>query len=82
MLVSVSGADPLNLIGIATPGDRVAALSGNRVLYRDGVPVAVQEGRKTRFLVEMEPAAEWTSRNVLVRRRVPPRIRAYLGRPA
>jgi ATP-dependent Lhr-like helicase len=81
-LVSLSGADPLNLIGIATPGDRVAALSGNRILYRDGVPVAVQEGRKTRFLVEMEPAAEWTSRNVLLRRRVPARIRAYLGRPA
>jgi ATP-dependent Lhr-like helicase len=68
-LVSVSGADPLNLIGIATPGDRVAALAGNRVLYRDGDPVALQEGRTTRFLVEIDPAAEWEARNVLVRRR-------------
>jgi ATP-dependent Lhr-like helicase len=81
-LVSVSGADPLNLIGIATPGDRVPALSGNRVLYRDGDPVALQEGRTTRFLVEIEPAAEWEARNVLVRRRTPSRIRAFVGRPA
>jgi ATP-dependent Lhr-like helicase len=82
VLVSVSGADPLNLIGIATPGDRVAALSGNRVLYRDGVPIAVQESRKIRMLDELPPAAEWEARNVLLRRRIPPRLRSYLGRPA
>ena len=37
-LVSVSGADPLNLAGILTPGPKLAALAGNRVLYRDGIP--------------------------------------------
>ena len=37
---SVSGADPLNLAGILTPGPRLAALTGNRLLYRDGVPTA------------------------------------------
>jgi hypothetical protein len=40
ILVAVSGSDPLNLAGILTPGPRIAALTGNRVLYRDGVPVA------------------------------------------
>ena len=39
-MVSVSAADPLNLIGIITPGDRVSAFAANRVLYRDGVPIA------------------------------------------
>jgi ATP-dependent Lhr-like helicase len=39
-IVSLSGADPLNLVGILTPGARLPALSNNRVLYRDGVPVA------------------------------------------
>ena len=39
-LVSLSAADPLNLTGIITPGARVPALTNNRVLYRDGVPVA------------------------------------------
>jgi hypothetical protein len=43
-LVSLSAADPLNLTGIVTPGPRVPALTGNRVLYRDGVPVAVHAG--------------------------------------
>ena len=39
--VSVSGADPLNLVGILTPGPRLPALAGNRLLYRDGIPTAV-----------------------------------------
>jgi ATP-dependent Lhr-like helicase len=37
-LVTVSAADPLNLIGILVPGERVAAISGNSVSYLDGVP--------------------------------------------
>ena len=39
--VSVSGADPLNLVGILTPGPKLPALAGNRLLYRDGIPTAV-----------------------------------------
>ena len=38
--VCVTGADPLNLAGTLLPGDKVPALAGNRVLFRDGVPVA------------------------------------------
>ena len=34
----VSGCDPLNLAGILTPGERVPAVLGNRVVFRDGVP--------------------------------------------
>ena len=36
--VTVSAADPLNLTGIVTPGDKVPALLRNRVLYRNGIP--------------------------------------------
>jgi len=39
-IVTVSAADPLNLVGILVPGERVAAISGNSVTYRDGVPVS------------------------------------------
>src|SRR5262249_34476508 len=35
-LVAVSGADPLNLIGIVTPGPAVPAIATNRILFRDG----------------------------------------------
>src|SRR3569832_593415 len=38
--ITLSAADPLNLAGILTPGTKVPALAGNRVLFRDGVPVA------------------------------------------
>ena len=41
-LVTVNGTDPLNLVGILTPGQRVPAISGNRVLFRDGIPVAAR----------------------------------------
>ena len=39
----VSACDPLNLAGIVTPGERVPAQPGNRVVFRDGVPVASLE---------------------------------------
>ncbi|MGA8764175.1 MAG: DEAD/DEAH box helicase [Candidatus Sulfotelmatobacter sp.] len=34
--ITLSAADPLNLIGILVPGQRVPAISGNSVTYRDG----------------------------------------------
>ena len=40
--ITVSAADPLNLVGILVPGDRVPAISGKAVVFRDGV--AVQDG--------------------------------------
>ena len=81
-LISVSAADPLNLVGIATPGDRLAALAGNRLLYRDGIPIAVLEGREPRFLVDLDAATRWQAQNALVRRSVAPKLKAYLGRSA
>lgn len=38
--MTVSAADPLNLVGILLPGDRVPAISGRTVSYRDGVPIS------------------------------------------
>jgi ATP-dependent Lhr-like helicase len=51
-LLVISGADPLNLAGILTPGKRVASLGPNRILLRDGVPIAALEGRE---IVHLEP---------------------------
>jgi len=36
--VTVAGVDPLNLTGIVTPGARIPALMGTRVVYVDGIP--------------------------------------------
>ena len=52
--VRVSACDPLNLAGILTPGPRIPAVPGNRVIYRDGVPVAILESGQTRILAHVE----------------------------
>jgi len=36
---TISAADPLNLVGIISPGERVPAISGRFVAFRDGVAV-------------------------------------------
>ena len=61
--VSVSGADPLNLVGILTPGPRLPALAGNRLLYRGGIPTAVLIADDIQFL----EATEWTAQKELLR---------------
>ena len=43
-VVTLSAVDPLNLVGILSPGERVPAVPGNRVTYRDGVPVGPADG--------------------------------------
>jgi len=37
--LTLSAADPLNLVGILVPGERVPAISGKTVTFRDGVAV-------------------------------------------
>jgi ATP-dependent Lhr-like helicase len=63
--VAVSAADPLNLLGIITPGARLPSLAGNRVLYRDGLPVAFYAGGEVTFLGSHEPAARWEMQRAL-----------------
>jgi ATP-dependent helicase Lhr and Lhr-like helicase len=79
VLISISAADPLNLTGIITPGRRVPAFSGNRVLYQDGVPVAIKEAKEIQFLVEPEADKKWPLQHALVQHNVSPRLRKYLG---
>src|SRR5256885_1681979 len=47
---SLSGADPLKPGRILTPGARLPSLSRYRLLYRDGVPIALLAGGEGRFL--------------------------------
>ena len=65
--VSLSGADPLNLAGILTPGAKLAALTGNRLLFRDGLPVAWLAGGEVQFLATLDAAAQWQARKTLLR---------------
>jgi ATP-dependent Lhr-like helicase len=65
--VSLCGADPLNLVGILTPGPRLAALTGNRVLYRGGLPIALLAGGEVQFLETLDAAEQWQARKALLR---------------
>jgi ATP-dependent Lhr-like helicase len=56
--VKIAACDPANLAGILTPGPRIAAVPGNRILHRDGVPVAAVENGQFRLLVPAEPAEQ------------------------
>jgi ATP-dependent Lhr-like helicase len=48
--VTVSAADPLNLVGIIVPGERLAANSGRTVTYRDGAATTEIESPIARIL--------------------------------
>ena len=69
---AVSGSDPLNLAGILTAGPKIASLAGNRVLYRDGIPVAALAAGEVTFFNELDPATEWQARQLLLRAPVRP----------
>src|SRR5688572_15572337 len=74
-LVVLSAADPLNLVGILTPQARVAAIHRNRVLFKDGLPIAAVEGGQVRRLAD-SAMEEPQLRTLLARRslRHPPRL--------
>jgi ATP-dependent Lhr-like helicase len=81
-MISVSAADPLNLVGIIMPGNRITAHTSNRILYHDGAPIAALESGDTHFLVELSRATEWKAKAALVRKATRPELRSYLQRPA
>jgi ATP-dependent Lhr-like helicase len=65
--ISLSAADPLNLAGIVTPGARIPALAGNRLLLVDGVPAATLSAGTVQWLAEFAPAEQWRARDALLR---------------
>ncbi|MCG8370069.1 MAG: ATP-dependent DNA helicase, partial [Proteobacteria bacterium] len=67
--IAISAADPLNLLGIVLPGEKVAATPNNRILFRDGVPVAQQTGDEIQTIGDAELDIE--SRTLLLSKRKP-----------
>jgi ATP-dependent Lhr-like helicase len=77
-LVSVCGADPLNLVGLVVPGPKVPALTNNRVIYRDGVPIAALIGGTIQWIVELEPGEMRVVEDALIKRQAGSPLLAYL----
>jgi ATP-dependent Lhr-like helicase len=78
-LVTISAADPLNLTGIVTPGDRIRAAAGNRLVYRNGVPCAALEGDMLRMLEPVDASIAPDVAAAAAGRRVPV-LSGYVGR--
>ncbi|WP_442793699.1 DEAD/DEAH box helicase [Paraburkholderia sp. ZP32-5] len=68
--ICVAGTDPLNLVGTLLVGERVPAVAGNRVLYRDGVAAATLVAGKFWFdaALDANPAERERARALLARR--------------
>ena len=77
--VTISAADPLNLIGIITPGRRIPGITNNRILYRDGEPIMIMEGGEIREVSPVSAEEQWALRQELVKREFPPKLKAYLS---
>jgi len=76
--VALSAADPLNLVGTLLPGARIPALTGNRVLFRDGAPIAALVGGAVQWLAELDTPAMRRAEDLLVRRPIGSPLLAYL----
>jgi ATP-dependent Lhr-like helicase len=76
-LLVISAADPLNLAGILTGGERVRAASRRRVVYRDGVPLAVADGAGVRHLVPIDGGLAADVTRALTTRRELSRTEAF-----
>jgi ATP-dependent Lhr-like helicase len=76
----INATDPLNLLGGLLPGKRVPRLSNNRILFEDGLPIAVLEKDQVNYLREVPAARHWELQQLLQKRHLQPRLRAYLGR--
>ncbi|MDA8485995.1 DEAD/DEAH box helicase [Pseudomonas resinovorans] len=66
-LVSLAACDPLNLLGTLLAGIKVPAVAGNRLLLRDGVPVATLVAGKVNLLQDADPATANEWRAALIR---------------
>jgi len=75
-LITLSAADPLNLQGILTPGTRIPAFTANRILFRDGLPVAALESREIRTLSD-ENISDLQIENALRVGKLRPSLRPY-----
>ena len=76
---SLSAVDPLNLLNLISSNRKLSRLSKNRVLYENGIPIAVLESGKVIFLKEIEAAQEWNLQQALIKKNFPARLRSYLG---
>ena len=76
-LLALGGWGPLSVLILAPVVLNIFAF--HLFLERSGLPLAVLENNKVRFLREVEPDVQWQLQQVLQQREFPSRLRAYIG---
>jgi ATP-dependent Lhr-like helicase len=78
-LLTISAADPLNLTGIISGTERLRTAAGNRIVYRNGIPLAALEGDMLRTFGEIDPSIAADVAAAAAGRRVPV-LSGFVGR--
>ena len=76
-LIVINAADPLNLLGILTSGPRITAITANRILLRDGLPIAVLNAGEVKRLTEADDFNAPAVEQALIVGKMSPELRPY-----
>ncbi|MCH9698583.1 MAG: ATP-dependent DNA helicase, partial [Gammaproteobacteria bacterium] len=64
--IIINATDPLNLVGIITPGEKISAHAGNRILFQNGQAIAYLASESVVFLTNVEKDKHWTIKKQLI----------------
>lgn len=76
--IAISACDPLNLTGILTSGRKIPSISSNRILYKNGIPVLIKEGKELTFTRNYDEKEKWHLQNILIKRNIQHELKPYL----
>ena len=76
-LIVINAADPLNLLGILTAGPRITAITANRILLRDGLPIAALNAGEVKWLTEVDDFNATLIEQSLTVGKMSPELRPY-----
>ncbi|MEJ2179661.1 MAG: DEAD/DEAH box helicase, partial [Gammaproteobacteria bacterium] len=70
-LVVISAVDPLNLTGFILPGPRVTNSNKNKILFRNGKPIAISKNGQVEVLEELDQSLQWQAQTTLLKKHSP-----------
>ena len=78
-LITISAADPLNLVGILTDDERIRVSTSGRIVYHKGIAIAALEGDMLRTLAVVDADLAEEAAAAAAGRRVPV-VSGWVGR--
>ena len=65
-MIAISASDPLNLTGIVLPGERVPSVRTNRILFRNGKPIATLIAGEVYWMENLDAKQQWQAQQQLI----------------